>query len=81
MDFAERFVHETASEQRVPVIDAGKEREDASHGHDEMEVSDDEEGVVQIGVERGLGEDGAGESASNEEGDESQREKHGRGEA
>ena len=42
-----------------------------------MEVGDDEEGVVEIGVEGGLGEDGAGESAGNEEGEEAEGEEHG----
>ena len=67
-------------EQREPVVSGAEEAEDSGHGHDEVEVGDDEEGVVQILVEDGLGEDGAGEAAGDEERDEAEREEHRRGE-
>ena len=59
-----------------PVVGRGEEAEDAGHRHDEVEVGDDEEGVVQVLVENGLGEDGAGEAAGDEEGDEAEGEEH-----
>jgi hypothetical protein len=61
---------------RKPVISRGEEGEDSGHCHDEMEVSHDEEGVVEVLVEDGLGEDWAGEASGDEERDEAEREEH-----
>ena len=58
---------------------AAKRPKIAGHGHDEVEVGDDEEGVVEVLVEDGLGEDGAGEASGDEERDEAEREEHRRG--
>ena len=60
-----------------PVVGRGEEAEDAGHRHNEVEVGDDEEGVVEVLVENGLGEDGAGEASGDEERDEAEREEHG----
>lgn len=46
---AEAFGEEaTATDEGEPVVGGGEEAEDACHGHDEMEVGDDEGGVVQV---------------------------------
>src|SRR5579862_6860666 len=76
MELAEGFVHEASGHEREPIVDAGKDGEGSGHCHDEMEVSDDEEGVVEVGVERGLGEDGAGEASRDEEREEAEGEEH-----
>ena len=79
---AEGFGHEAAGvvagggEEREPVVGCGVEGEDAGHRHDEVEVGDDEEGVVEVFVEDGLGEDGAGEASGDEEADEAEGEEH-----
>ena len=85
MKVAERFGEKTAGvvagggEEREPVVGCGVEGEDPGHGHDEVEVGDDEEGVVEVLVEYGLGEDGAGEPSRDEETDEAEAEEHGGG--
>ena len=81
VQLAEGFGEGAVEEQREPVVGGAEEAEDAGHGHDEVEVGDDEEGVVEVLVEDGLGEDGAGEASGDEEGDEAEGEEHGRGEA
>ena len=65
--------------ERKPVVGGGEEAEDGGHCHDEVEVGYDEEGVVEVLIEDGLGEDGAGEASGDEEGDEAEREEHGCG--
>ena len=70
MELAESLVHEPAGHQGEPIVDAGEDGEGSGHGHDEMKMRDDEVGVVQIGVEHGLSEDGAGEASGDEERDE-----------
>jgi hypothetical protein len=81
VELAEGFGEGAVEEERSPVVGGAEEAEDAGHGHDEVEVGDDEEGVVEVLVEDGLGEDGAGEAAGDEEGDEAEGEEHGGGEA
>ena len=66
-------------DQREPVVGCGVEGEDAGHGHNEVEVGDDEEGVVEVFVQYGLGQDGAGEASGDEEADEAEAEEHGGG--
>src|SRR5215469_4584250 len=86
MPLAEAFRHEAAGEaktcgnERKPVIRGGEETKDSGHGHDEVEVGDDEERVVEIFVEDGLSENGAGEASGDEERDEAEGEEHGCGE-
>ena len=63
VELAEGFGEGAVEEQGGPVVRRAEETEDAGHGHDEVKVGDDEEGVVEVLVEDGLGEDGAGESA------------------
>src|ERR1700752_4322510 len=48
VQLAEGFVHEATRNQRIPVIDSGKKREDSCHRHDHVEMRHDEEGVVQV---------------------------------
>ena len=80
VEAAEGFGHEAAGclggMSGEPVVGGGEEAEDGGHGHDEVEVGDDEEGVVEVLVEDGLGEDGAGEASGDEEGDEAEGEEH-----
>ncbi len=63
-------------EEREPIVGCGVEGEDSGHGHDEVEVGDDEGRVVEVLVEYGLGEDGAGEASCDEEADEAEAEEH-----
>ncbi len=79
--FAEALGKGLADEQGRPVIRGAEQAEHAGHGHDEMEMRDDEERVVEVLIQDGLGEDRAGEAAGNEERDEAEGEEHGRGEA
>ena len=51
---------------RRPVIKSTEKTEDAGHRHDEVEMGDDEKGVVEILVEDGLRENGAAEPAGDE---------------
>ena len=67
-----------AEDQRRPVIGAAEQPEDPRHGHDEVKMGDDEEGVVQVFVEDGLREDRAAESAGHEQRNEAKSEEHGR---
>src|SRR3954451_23667343 len=66
---SDSFRHKTSRapggpcELREPIIRRSKEAEDARHGHDEVKVSDDEGGVVQILIQDGLGQDRAGEAS------------------
>ena len=82
VEAAQGLGHETCwfsalgSYLRKPVIGGGEEGEDSGHRHDEMEVGHDEEGVVEVLVEDGLGEDGTGEASGDEERDEAEREEH-----
>ncbi len=82
VETAEGFGEESAGmvagsgDKWEPVVGCGVESEDAGHGHDEMEMGYDEEGVVQVLIENRLGEDGAGKASGNEEGDEAEGEEH-----
>ncbi len=62
-----------------PVVGGGEEGEDSGHRHDEVEVGDDEDGVVEVFIQNWLGEDGAGEASGDEERDEAEGEEHGCG--
>src|SRR6266851_4571337 len=79
VEAAEGFGHQTPSYEREPIVGCGEEAEDAGHGHDEVEVGDDEDGVVEVLVQNGLGEDGAGKTTGDEERDEAEGEEHGGG--
>ena len=59
VELAQSLIHQATGHQGKPVIDAGENREDSSHGHHEVKVRDYEERVVQIGIERRLGQDRA----------------------
>ena len=69
--------HEAAGHQGEPVVDAGEDGERPCHRHDEVKVRDDEEGVVQVLVERGQGKDGAGDAAGDEEREEAEGKEQG----
>ena len=85
VDLAEGLGHEArgagcnGGDLGKPVVRCGEEAEDAGHGHDEVEVGDDKEGVVEVLVENWLGEDGAGKASGDKEGDEAEGEEHRRG--
>jgi len=79
---SEGFRHQAAGmlaggrHEREPVVDRGIEAKDAGHCHDEVEVSDDEKGVVEILIQNWLGEDWASETSGDEEADEAESEEH-----
>src|SRR5215213_10260933 len=81
MDFAPEFVHETAGHFRIPIIDAGKEREDGSGRDDVMEMRDDVVSVVQMQIDEAEAERETGQTADAEHWEEREDEKHRRGEA
>src|SRR5215470_17211119 len=81
MPATESFAHEPAGHQGEPVVDAGEDGERAGHRHDEVKVRDDEEGVVEVLVERGQGKDGSGDAASDEEREKAEGEEQGGGAA
>src|ERR1700722_19723308 len=54
MPFAERFVHHPAEHFGKPEVSPGEDPEKRGHGHNKMEMGDNEVGGVQIGVERRL---------------------------
>ena len=82
VDAAEGLGHEaprsrgSGCDLREPVVGGGEEAEDSGHGHDEVEVSDNEEGVVKVLIQDWLSEDGAGEASGDKEGDEAEGEEH-----
>ena len=74
------FAHHAAEHFREPVVGGGKDAEDGSHAHDEMEVADDEIRVVQLNIQHGLCEEWSADSARDEQRNKSQGEQHRRGE-
>ena len=70
----ERLVHHAADHLRHPEIRSGEDPEDGGDGHDEVEVSDDEVGGVQIGVNRWLRQEETADAAADEHGDETEAE-------
>ena len=46
--FAEALGELAVEDEREPVVGGAEESEDAGHRHDEVEVGDDEEGVVEV---------------------------------
>ena len=48
MNLAERFVHEPAEHFREPEIESGERREQRRDCHHQMEVRDDEVGILQV---------------------------------
>ena len=53
--------------KREPVVRGAEQAEDSGHRHDEVEVADDEECVVQILVENRLRDNDAAEAARDEQ--------------
>src|SRR5262249_22284236 len=77
VELAQALIHEPTEDSREPEVDAGERGEASGHGHDQVEVGDNEVGVVQVAIQAWLREDRAGESAGYEERDEADGEQHG----
>ena len=76
MDPAEPGRHVSPKHLGVPVVDGGKTAEECGRRHDEMEVTDDEQRVVERYVGRNGTQVEAGESTNAENQDRSQGKEH-----
>ena len=63
---------------RIPVVDAGHGAEQGAADQDEVEVANQEVGVLQLKVERGRRQHDARQAADQEHGQEAHAEEHGR---
>ena len=77
MQTPEVLIEEASCEFRVPVVDGGEDHEHRSTEDDVVEMSNDEVGVVDVNVERHLGQGDSGDSAQHEVHDEAAGEEHG----
>ena len=59
---AQALIHHSAKHFGEPEICGGKDGKHARHRHDQVKMRDHEICVVQISIERGLGQDRASES-------------------
>ena len=57
MKFAQALAHHAPVHLREPVIGGGEDSEDGGHAHDQVEMGNDEIGIVQRQVQRGLREE------------------------
>ena len=73
---AQRLVHHAAEHLREPEGGGAEDAEQGRPGHDQVEVGDHEEGVVEVDVGRALAQPDAGEPAADEEGDDAHRPQH-----
>src|SRR5579872_6711968 len=81
MKVTEDGVHEAAEHLGEPVIDAGEHAEDGGDAHHEMEMRDDEIGIVEMDVDRGIAQVDTREAARDEQAYEPDRKEHSGGEA
>src|SRR5712675_3484456 len=74
MHFAERLIHHAAEHLGEPEVGAGQNAKDGRYSHDHVEMAYDEVSSVEINVNGRLCEEKAADSATNEHGDETERE-------
>src|ERR1700739_358424 len=74
MPFAESFVHHPAEHFGEPEVSPGEDPEERGHGHNEMEMGNNEVGGVQIGVERRLRQIEPADTAADENRNKAQAE-------
>src|SRR5712672_461625 len=71
---AERLIHHAAEHLGKPEVGAGQNAEDGRYSHDHVEMAYDEVSSVEIDVNGRLREEKAADPATNEHGDETERE-------
>src|SRR5712692_11026843 len=80
VDFAEAFAQVASEHFRRPEIGGGKNAEDGRDAHNQVEMGDDEIGVVEEQVNGGLRQKQTGNPAGNKQGNESDGKEHRAGE-
>src|SRR5260370_6654184 len=80
MDFAEALAQVASEHFRRPEIGGGENAEDGRDAHNQVEMGDDEIGVVEEQVNRGLCQKQTGNPAGNKQGNESNGKEHRAGE-
>ena len=73
---AEMFVEHAACELRIPVVDGGEDHKHRPAEDDVVKMCDDEVGVVDMDVERHLGEGDTGDAPQDKVDDEAAGEQH-----
>ena len=76
----ERLAEHPAGDLREPVVDAGEDAEDGAADEHEVQVGDDEVGVVELPVDREDRQEDAGDPADREQRDHADREQQRRAE-
>src|SRR5579864_1865619 len=74
------LTHHAAEHFGEPIVGRRENAENGCDAHNQMEMADHEIGVVQLNIENWLREEGAADSAGDEERNKPEGEQHGRSE-